>query len=158
MKNLSAVFFALLLTSCNFFQQKEVSEDELLQQKLREINLNTVDAFPLFAHCSENDSLPQQQQCFETAIISEFYKVLATQQFTVQNELNDTIYLFITVTKKGNIVLDKTHQSQTIQKLIPNLDSILQSKTDEFPAITPAKKQGVLVATRYKLPLAIKTN
>ncbi len=64
MKPLLLVFF-ILLTSCDYFQSKKVSTEQLLEEEMQAINWNDVDEYPSFSDCDEAITNLEKKACFE---------------------------------------------------------------------------------------------
>lgn len=157
MKNKAYLLLSLLCCSCNFLEKSKVSEEELVQQKMAEINLNEVDAYPLFNDCDENQSKDIQKQCFEQHITALFSQLIANQQFEVEEDIHDTLYIYLKVDREGKIFYEKSEKSNVLAHAFPKLDSILSAETALLPNIYPAKKRSIQVATKFKLPIIINS-
>ncbi|MGC1632259.1 MAG: hypothetical protein WA749_09140, partial [Gelidibacter sp.] len=64
MKRLLLVFF-IILTSCDYFQSKKVSTEQLLEEEMQAINWNDVDDYPTFADCDSVFTHQEKKACFE---------------------------------------------------------------------------------------------
>ena len=71
----------LSLISCNLFESKEKRTQEMINAELRQIDWNTVDAYPLFADCDETASKTEQRSCFEQQLTTHFQNTLNEFEF-----------------------------------------------------------------------------
>lgn len=157
MKPICAILCLLCCCSCELFQTKTVSEAALVDQKMAEINMKEVDVYPMFPDCDEKASKFAQQKCFESQIAAVYAQVLAQQHFVVEDDISDTVYVYLLIDKNGEILFQKTEKSDSIAMMLPQLDSLLQKKTDSLPHIFPAQKQGIKVASKFVLPIVVSS-
>ena len=66
MRNLVLILFPVLFLaqSCQFFDNKVPSKEELLKKELKQINWNEVDEFPSVAECEQIEDKNLRKQCF----------------------------------------------------------------------------------------------
>ncbi|WP_143106440.1 hypothetical protein [Pustulibacterium marinum] len=124
---------------------------------MAELNMNEVDVYPMFEDCDENQPKQIQKQCFEGEIAAFYAGILSQQQFVVEDDINDTVYVYFLIDKTGIISLQKIEKSALIAQALPQLDSLLQKKTDSIPTIFPAQKQGIKVASKFVLPIIVNS-
>ncbi|GLB52610.1 hypothetical protein NBRC110019_16500 [Neptunitalea chrysea] len=125
---------------------------------MAEINMNEVDVYPLFEDCDETSNKQLQKICFEDHLRTLFNDLLAAHKFTVEEDINDTIYLYFVVDNTGKIQYRRTEKNSKLNLLLPNIDSLLEAQTKELPTIYPAQKQGIKVASKCKLPIIINSH
>lgn len=53
--------------------------------------------------------------------------------------------------------MNKMESNAYINTYFPSLDSLLKVKSEVFPVIHPALKQGIKVASKCKLPIVISS-
>ena len=51
--------------SCNYFDAKKVSADDILEEELQTFTWNEVDEYPSFEMCDSLSSKAEKKQCFE---------------------------------------------------------------------------------------------
>lgn len=158
MKYLRFVIFCLILTSCNYFNVKKTSSEEILKDELQSFNWNEVDEFPTFSSCDSSTTKQQRKDCFETTLANHILNKLSQEKMIVSHDLNDTIVIEFKLSEKGRIsILNIKIEDETIKEL-PKLEELLKASIDSLPEIFPAIKRGQHVITQFKLPIIIKAN
>lgn len=147
---------ALLIISCNF-ETKKISSEEVLEQESRALNWKEVDEYPAFEECQKETELVAARNCFETAVAKNIYAYLEKQQPVVSNSIDDTIYIYLEVTKKGKPEIDSISAiDSTVTNQLPKIENWLRESIDSLPKIYPASKRGIPVSTAFKMPIVIK--
>ena len=158
MKYLRFVIFFLILTSCNYFDVKKISTEEILKEELQSFNWNEVDEFPTFTSCDTFSTKKERKFCFENTLASHILNNLSQEKFIVAHNLNDTITIEFELSEKGVIsILNMKIKEKTLSDL-PNLKEQLIASIDSLPQIFPAIKRGQQVTTQFKLPIVVKTD
>jgi hypothetical protein len=147
--------FILILTSCNF-ETKKISSEEVLEQESRSLNWKEVDEYPAFEACKNETGLAAAKNCFERMVANTIYSFLASQQPVVSESINDTIFLYLEITKEGKPQIDSMAIDSTITKQLPEIQSWLRQSIDSLPKIYPANKRGIPVSTMFKMPVVVK--
>ena len=155
MKHLLLVFCVVLLTSCNYFEQKKISSEELLEEELQTFNWKDVDEYPTFASCDSSSGKLLKKQCFERTLQNIVAAQLSKQRIVVSQDVTDTILLKITIDTKGQLTVDDISCKPLTKQQIPNLDSLLLHSFDSLPIIFPAIKRSQQVATQFSLPIVV---
>ena len=154
MKQLASILLILVL-SCNYFETKKISSQDIVNQELKTINWNEVDEYPSFSSCDSVSGKEQRKLCFETTILNHVNLYLSQQQIVVSKNVEDTIHMKIQIDKKGTLhVLDIKTASKT-KVLLPEIDSLLLGSVTSLPKIFPATKRGQQVSTEYVLPIQL---
>ena len=139
---------ALLIISCNF-ETKKISSEEVLEQESKSLNWKEVDEYPAFEECQQETELTAARNCFETAV--------AKQQPVVSKSIDDTIYIYLEITKKGKPEIDSISAiDSTVTNQLPKIENWLRESIDSLPKIYPASKRGIPVSTAFKMPIVIK--
>lgn len=154
MKQLLFVFL-ICLTSCNYFDAKKVSSDEIFIEEMQAIKWDEVDEYPTFETCDLEASNEEKKNCFEQDLMSRLHNHLSNQHIIVSEDINDTLLLKISIGKDGEFSIKSLDMNARIQALIPSLDSVLRHSFDSIPKIYPAIKRGQQVATEFSLPVII---
>lgn len=154
-KNILA-FFAILLTcaSCQYFEHKVPSEDELLQQKLQEINWKEVDEFPAIADCDSVADKLARKRCFFEMLTEVIQRKLDVDTLILHYPQIDTIQVIVTVFPDSQI----TFEPQIIDSITKDtikIDSIIKLRLTDFPKVSPAIKRGIPVKTQFILPVIL---
>lgn len=152
------LIFIVLLTSCDYFESKKVSTEELLQEEMQAINWNDVDDYPTFSDCDGVSTNEEKKACFENYLHDLLTVHLGDQKIVVTEDISDTVILKIHIDKTGqfsikNIVMDSVTRAQ-----IPQLEGILRHSFDSLPKIYPAIKRSQQVATEFSLPVIVHIN
>ena len=148
----------LLCMSCNNFEFKKISTERFFEEELKSINWNEVDVYPGFKNCEAVIKKVQQKTCFQKTLTSSFYKYLQEKTPKVNQAINDTVFLSLSISNVGQINLTKIEGDALIFDLIPKLKQWLQESVKQLPKASPASKRGIPVATQFKLPIIIKIN
>ena len=158
MKYLLFIIICLFVTSCNYFDVKKTSSEEILNEELQSFNWKDVDVFPAFASCDSSSTILERKLCFERTLINHIHKSLSTKKMVVSTDLTDTIFIDFKLSDKGEIsILNLKIREETI-KALPNITNQINSAIDSLPKIYPAIKRGQLVTTQFKLPIIIKAD
>lgn len=156
MKYVTLFFLLLCVSSCEYFDKKKVSTDEILQEDLRTFNWNEVDEYPSFKSCSSSGTKELRKQCFENTLINHITSFLIDQKIIVTKDINDTINIKFHISEKGELRVLQIDNSTSIKNQIPEIDGFLKKSLITLPQISPAIKRGQQVKTEFKLPIHIK--
>lgn len=157
MKRFLFVFF-IILTSCEYFQSKKVSSEQLLEEEMQAINWNDVDDYPSFADCENLSSTVEKKACFENYLHDLLTSHLSSQKIVVTEDVSDTVTLKIHIDKTGQFSIRTIDMDSMTKSQIPELDSILRHSFDSLPKIYPAIKRSQQVATEFSLPVIVNIN
>ncbi|MGJ8591914.1 MAG: hypothetical protein ACSHXF_05175 [Aquaticitalea sp.] len=155
MKRLLLIVILAMLSSCDYFNKKKIDTKEILDEELKSINWNDVDEYPTFTIC---DTSENKKICFEDVLRNRLNVYLSTQNFTVTEDINDTILLKIHIDRVGNFAIKDIESSELTKTQIPQLDSLLRHSFDSLPKIYPAIKRSQQVATEFNLPVVVRIN
>ena len=150
--------FALCLTGCKDLETKKVSSEVLAEEELKAINMNEVDEYPSFATCDSIEDQEARYQCFKTELALNFQRQLSNKTIIVESELNDTIWLYLSITELGDLSIDRTEIPDTIAVQLPELERWLKDSLDSLPQISAANKRGIPVKTAFKMPVIVKVD
>jgi len=103
MKYLTILFFILCFTSCDYFDKKKITSQEILQEDLQTFNWNEVDEYPTFISCDSSSSKAERRNCFETTLSSHITSQLAQEKIVVTKDINDTIIIKFLVSNLGEL-------------------------------------------------------
>ncbi|MDT0677987.1 hypothetical protein [Autumnicola musiva] len=150
------VFPLLILTACNF-ETKKISSEEVLDQETRTLNWKEVDEYPAFEDCQQETELTKAKDCFENKVAKTIYAYLAKQQPVVTESIDDTLYLYLEISKQGRPKIDSIVSiDTTLTNELPKIEEWLYQSIDSLPKIYPASKRGIPVSTVFKMPVLIK--
>ncbi|WP_292890811.1 hypothetical protein [Nonlabens sp.] len=148
----SVVIIMLLVAlcfSCLSDQQKKVQADEQAIKKLEQLDMTSIDRYPLFDNC---DEMLTTADCFYEQLHALVQQKLSNGEILIHLARKDSMYLSITVSKEGRITYDSLYKSA------PRIDKdymheLLQKRLNNFPVIKSAQKKSIPVATTYRLPI-----
>ena len=148
----------MILTSCNYFNVKKTSSEQILKDELQSFNWNDVDEFPTFTSCDTSATKQGRKSCFESTLAKYILNKLSQEKMIVSQDLNDTIIIEFKLSEKGEIsILNIKIEDKTLS-ILPKLEERLITSIDSLPEIFPAIKRGQQVTTQFKLPLIIKAD
>lgn len=153
-RTLLAVLF-LSLIACNF-ETKKISSEEVLEQESRSLNWKEVDEYPAFEDCQNLTDLAEAKNCFERKVSNTIYSFLASQQPVVTESINDTLFIYLEITKEGKAQIDSIRVDTTVTNQLPKIKDWVRQSLDSLPKIYPASKRGIPVSTVFKMPVVVK--
>lgn len=156
MKKAIYFFGMVLFFSCNYFEKRVPSEQELLKKELSEINWKEVDEYPSIEDCEKLDNKQQKQQCFFEFLTSTIQQKLGTDTLATLYPKLDTIQVKVTVNPDATLFFEPQFTADSINFDTQKIDSILKIRLIDFPKINPAIKRGIPVKTQFILPVVIR--
>ena len=150
-------FFSFAVSSCQLFDKKAPSEDELLQKELQKIDWKKVDAFPSIDACDVITDEAQRKQCFFEYLTQTIQEKLSTDTLAILYPEIDTIEVKVTVFPDARLEFEPQFPKDSVAYDKIKIDSILHAKLVDFPKVNPAIKRGVPVKTQFVLPVILKT-
>ncbi len=148
--------FTILLSSCQLFDKKVPDENELLQQKLQEIDWKQVDQFPSVSSCDAILDKETQKDCLFQFLSETIQARISTDTIHVLYPELDTISVKVTINSDASLIFETQKPTDSISYDIEVIDSILQDRLANFPKIEPAIKQGIKVKSQFVLPVILK--
>lgn len=146
------------MTSCNYFDVKKTSSEEILKEEMQTFDWNEVDVFPAFASCDSSSTVQERKLCFQNTLINHIQNNLSKEKMIVSTDLSDTIIIDFKLSNKGVIsIINLKVQKETLEAL-PSITNQINTAIDSLPKIYPAIKRGQLVTTQFKLPIVIKAD
>src|SRR6187402_582184 len=93
MRNLVLILFPVLFLvhSCQLFDNKVPSKEDLLKKELKQINWNEVDEFPSVSECEKIEDKNLRQQCFFEFLTQTIQEKLNVDTLTALYPNLDTI-------------------------------------------------------------------
>ncbi|NEV93963.1 hypothetical protein G3567_07365 [Psychroflexus sp. YR1-1] len=156
MKLWTLFFLTLMLSSCQDFDFKKQSAEEIMQEELKSINWEEVDFYPTFQNCGLVTSKEESKVCFETQIKQAVSNRLSQQQILTSKSAQDTVILELFITEEGEALLKTISISDELSAQNPDLDDWLKEAISELPDLYPAQKRSVPVPLRSELPIILK--
>lgn len=158
MKYVSLFLIIFCFTSCEYFDKKKVSSEELLIEELKTVNWNEVDEYPTFTTCDSMLTKAEKKQCFESTLTTHIFSHLNKENLIVTEALQDTLKMRLQISEHGKLDVLKLENSISVKRYIPNIDSLLIASLDSLPKILPAIKRGQFVKTEFELPIIIQVH
>ena len=158
MKHIRILLLLSLIFSCDYFEKKKVSSEEILEDSLKTFNWNEVDEYPFFVSCDSTTSVTERRACFEMTIRDSIGSHLSDFNFIVDSRIQDTVMITLGISQTGEIQVDSLEINPILQVKMSELDSLLMSSFNNLPELIPAIKRGQPVNTQFKMPVVIQTN
>lgn len=149
------IFLLLLVVSCDYFENKKIKTEDIVEKEIQTIDWNVVDVYPSFTVCDSMTEKQTKKHCFETTILNHVNDYLSNQNMIVSRDIEDTISMKLAIDRLGNIsILDIKTKPET-REVIPEIDSLLMGSFSSLPKIFPAVKRGQQVNTEFVLPVVV---
>lgn len=156
MKKTLLFLFLISLTSCEYFETRKITSEQILSEETKELNWHEVDQYPTFEECREVLESDAAKACFGSKVATYFYARLEAKQPVVTETLNDTLYLYLKISEKGIPAIDSMEVDSLVVAQLPEIRSWLKQSVDSLPKIYPATKRGIPVVTTFKMPVVIQ--
>lgn len=152
----------LLLCSCNYFENKKIhATDDLVQEKLLEMDKTSVDKYPVFESCeTENSDSEVEKTCFITTLSQFISHSFSKEDLILNDELDASFQATIEVTNSGSVNIINLEITPALRKQIPNITALVTKSIVNLPEIKPAYKKihsGELIAvtTQFTIPVRV---
>lgn len=155
-KTLLLILISFLLFSCEEFNTRKISSEEILIEETRDFNWHEVDQYPAFAECQNINEVEAAKSCFGSKVAEYFYTHLEEKQPVVTTALDDTLYLYLKISEKGKPAIDSMEIDSLVMAQLPEIRTWLTESVDSLPNIFPATKRGIPVKTTFRMPVVIK--
>lgn len=146
------LIFLISVVSCTSWETKKVSVSELVKEKWEAIDGAQVDTYPIFPACSTLIDNAQLKVCFEDVMYTTFTMSLSKLERSQSAFGTDTTWIYFGISNTGKACLDSIVGA--VKK--PNLEVLVLEAISKLPIAEGAKKQGVPVNSKFKIPLIIK--
>jgi len=156
MRKTLLLIILVVLASCNNFETKKISSEEVLDHETKRLNWKEVDEYPAFENCKNISEMAEAKKCFESTVANSIYAYLEKQQPIVTEAIDDTLFLYLEISKKGKPTIDSVSVDTTVTNQLPELKLWLEQSVDSLPKIYPASKRGIPVSSVFKMPIVIK--
>jgi len=156
MKKITLLLLAMLLaSSCQYFDKQVPDKDQLLQQRLKEINWKEVSSYPSLAECDVITDRNLKKECFFAAMTQLVQQKLGVDTIGMLYPEIDTIQVKVTVFADATLKFEPQFPADSVSYDKMAIDSILKSRLVDFPKIEPAQKEGIPVTTQFILPVIL---
>ncbi len=158
MKYFGFLLLIICANSCDYFEKKKVSAEDILDEELQSFTWNEVDEYPSFISCDSSHNKVDRKICFESTLSHYIISQLSGPSIVVSESINDTLIMKFLISENGTLSIKGILSNDLIKSQIPELDSILSHSIIGLPKIFPAIKRGQQVKTEFKLPIVINAN
>lgn len=155
MKKAVVALSLLLLGSCQYFDKKVPSEEELLQKRRAEINMDEVSSYPSIGECDSVMDKEQKKECFFSSMTRLVQERLDADTLLLLYPEIDTIQLKVTIFPDATLAFETDFPKDSVGYDRTKIDSLLRSRLSDFPAVEPASKEGIPVKSQFILPVII---
>lgn len=156
MKKALALLLLTVCLSCQYLEKKVPSEQELLEQQMKEINWKEVDEYPSVSDCETLTDANLRKQCFFDFLTATIEQKLAVDTLATMFPKLDTIEVRVTVLPNASLEFKPEFPKDSVAYDTIKIDSILRARLVDFPKVNPAIKRGIPVKTQFVLPVIIK--
>ena len=156
MKKALALALLTVCFSCQYLEKKVPSEQELLEQQMKEINWKEVDEYPSVSDCETLTDANLRKQCFFDFLTATIEQKLAIDTLATMFPKLDTIEVRVTVLPDATLEFKPEFPKDSVAYDTIKIDSILRARLVDFPKVNPAIKRGIPVKTQFVLPVIIK--
>jgi hypothetical protein len=155
MKKIALLILPLLVCSCQWFDAKAPDKEELLQQRLKEINWSEVSSYPSVAECNAIIDKEQRKECFFETMARLVQEKLDNDTISMLYPGLDTIKVKVKVYSDARLEFEPGFEKDSVRYDTVVIDSIIKSRLVNFPPVEPAQKEGVPVTTEFILPVVL---
>jgi hypothetical protein len=155
MKKIAFLFLPMLLASCQYFDKQVPNEDELLQQRLKEIDWNRVSSYPSLEECDVITDKKLKKDCFFSTITRLIQEKLDNDTIAMMYPEIDTIQVKVTVFPDATLQFEPQIEQDSVTYNVVKIDSIIKARLVDFPKIQPAQKEGVPVKSQFIVPVIL---
>lgn len=151
-----------MLYSCNYFENKKIhATDDLVQEKLLEMDKTSVDKYPVFENCeTENSNSDIEKDCFVTTLSQYISDSFSEENLILNNELDVSFQTTIEVTHLGKVNILAIEIKPLLKEQIPNITKLVTKSLVALPEIKPAYKKTqsgelIPVTTKFTIPVHV---
>ena len=158
MKKIIAFLLVIVtLFSCQYFEKNVPVKEELLKKELEKVNLKEVDEFPSVLTCDSLTNKAESKKCFFDFMTQNIQQKLANDTLKRIYPKKDTLHLKITIFADAKVKFQPSFDNDSLQFNTFKIDSIIQLKLANFPAVEPAIKRGLKVKSQFVLPILLNS-
>ncbi|WP_019039685.1 hypothetical protein [Psychroflexus tropicus] len=153
---LAILLFTITLASCQDFDLKKQSANEILEQEIKSINWNEVDFYPTFTTCGIITSKQESKSCFENQIKKTIRDRLEKVELITSVQTKDTLIVKLFISSNGDTRIDGFKIQDELRDKNPEIKNWLREAISELPEIFPAQKRSIPVSLHAQIPILIK--
>src|SRR5680860_83659 len=135
MRKTLLLFIFPILVCCNNFETKKISSEEVLNKETKSLNWREVDEYPAFENCKNITDFTKARGCFEATVANSIYAYLSKQHPIVTQPIDDTLFLYLEISKFGKPVVDSIRVDSIVSFQLPELDNWVRQSVDSLPKI-----------------------
>jgi hypothetical protein len=154
MRKISILLIIMLFASCQYVQKQVPDEDALLQERLKEIDWNSVSSYPSFQECDPITDKNLRKECFFSTLTRLVQEKLGADTIALLTPQLDTINLKVTILADATLTFEPQFPADSTINTT-QIDSLLKVKLVDFPPVEPAQKEGVPVTSQFILPVVL---
>lgn len=155
MKKLLFYLFCLVFCSCNLIDKKIPEKEELLNERLQEMDWNEVTHYPSISDCESITDKNLGKKCFFEYLTKSVQDRLSVDTLSVLYPEIDTVNIKITVNPDNSLFFETQFTNKSSYN-IKKIDSLINVRLKDFPEIKAAQKEGIPVKTEFILPVILK--
>ena len=152
------ILFLIFCCSCNYFEQKKLDSEKLLEEELQAFNWNALDQYPSFESCEDGIDFEANKVCFETVLTTHIFEVLKSNESMISAPLNDTLILDLLVSKRGGLSVKNLKGSHISDETSTRFKDALTKSFSTLPVLYPAIKRSQHVQAVFQLPIILNAN
>ncbi|MBJ2174845.1 hypothetical protein JBL43_11395 [Aureibaculum sp. A20] len=156
-RTISFLFLILLCTSCEYFWSSSSTSKSNLEVANTIIDFTKVDTYPVFSDCENYAESDNQKDCFYKMLPQKLGESLSKEDIKVKKVVNDAAWIDILIDNTGRASLVDIISTTEIDEQIPDFRQIIEQSINRLPTMFPAKKQGILVRSQYRMAIEVKT-
>ena len=118
---------------------------------MKSIDWSTIDTYPSFAICDTINDVEKEKKCFEETLLRHLQHSINKYDIKPEGNDEDTLFLFIEVTKQGEFLLKNSDDLKEYK----NLKNWWKEVQDSLPKAYAGQKRGVPVKVNFKIPIVL---
>ena len=153
---LTVFLVVLTLTSCQEFDLKKQSAEDILEEELKSIDWKEVDFYPTFDSCGSVTSKEESKSCFEKTIKTSIENKLLKEKVITSKHSQDTVMIALFISAKGETEIKDLQIPDQVLEKNPELQDWLTEVITALPKVYPAQKRSVPVDLQTQLPIILE--
>lgn len=146
--------FLFFLFSCQLFESKEIKEEQLLKERLEDINWDEVTMYPTLPACDSLLNKQERKDCFFQSLTEWLQQQLELSPLPMDVTVQDTLPVKVTLRHDATMLFEPQFPSDAAYNT-QKVDSLLQSRWSATPEMVPALKQDITVTTQFMVQVIL---
>lgn len=155
MKKIFVFLLIICATSCEYFNAKKITSEEIYKEEINTVNWNVVDRYPTFSICDTFETKKENKTCFKSTLSQHITTSLQNETIVVSQDIEDTVVLEFQISETGEITIKCINLNEITETEIPEIRNMISNSLNNLPQIFPAIKRNQPVKTEFKLPIVI---